>query len=153
MPGSQKVGAGARTRARELMVQALYQKQIAGHSTAELVAQYREDPAYDRVDQAFFDEAFPVISNEQDVLEQKIDGIIDRPLEQLDPIELSILLIGVYELESRIDVPYKVVINEGVNLARRFGAADSHKYVNACLDAAAQSLREIEVAADSRPGG
>ena len=153
MPGSQKVGAGARTRARELMVQALYQKQIAGHSTAELVAQYREDPAYDRVDQAFFDEAFPVISNGQDELEQKIDGIIDRPLEQLDPIELSILLIGVYELESRIDVPYKVVINEGVNLARRFGAADSHKYVNACLDAAAQSLREIEVAADSRPGG
>ena len=135
------------------MVQALYQKQIAGHSTAELVAQYRDDPAYDRVDQAFFDEAFPVISNGQDELEQKIDGIIDRPLEQLDPIELSILLIGVYELESRIDVPYKVVINEGVNLARRFGAADSHKYVNACLDAAAQSLREIEVAADSRPGG
>ena len=131
------------------MVQALYQKQIAGHSTAELVAQYRDDPAYDRVDQAFFDEAFPVISNGQDELEQKIDGIIDRPLEQLDPIELSILLIGVHELEARIDIPYKVVINEGVNLARRFGSIDGHKYINACLDAAAQSLREIEVQAST----
>ena len=75
---------------------------------------------------------------------ETIDELIDRPLEQLDPIELAVLLIGVYELESRIDVPYKVVINEGVNLAKRFGATDSHKYINACLDTASQSLRSIE---------
>ena len=142
-------GAGARTRARELMLQALYQKQIAAHSTAELVAQYKEDTAYQRVDQEFFDEMFPAISNSQDKLEKKIDGLIDRPLEQLDPIELSILLIGVHELEARIDIPYKVVINEGVNLAKRFGATDGHKYINACLDVAAQSLREIEVRANT----
>jgi N utilization substance protein B len=141
--------AGARTRARELMVQALYQKQIAGHSTAELVAQFREDGAYARVDQAFFDELFPEISNAQPELEEKIGALIDRPLEQLDPIELSILLIGVHELETRIDIPYKVVINEGVNLAKRFGAADSHKYINACLDVAAQTLRAIEVQANA----
>ena len=142
-------GAGARTRARELMVQALYQKQIAGHSTAELVAQYHEDPAYERVDQVFFDELFPAISNAQAALEKTIESLIDRPLEQLDPIELSILLIGVQELETRIDIPYKVVINEGVNLARRFGAIDSHKYINACLDVAAQSLRQVEVQANA----
>jgi N utilization substance protein B len=142
-------GAGARTRARELMVQALYQKQIAGHSTAELVAQFHEDPAYERVDKAFFDELFPAISNSQEALEQKIGALIDRPLEQLDPIELSILLIGVQELETRIDIPYKVVINEGVNLARRFGAADSHKYINACLDVAARDLRQVEVQANA----
>jgi N utilization substance protein B len=142
-------GAGARTRARELMVQALYQKQIAGHSTAELVAQYHEDTAFKRVDQAFFDELFPAISNGQEALEEKIQGLIDRPLEQLDPIELAILLIGVQELETRIDVPYKVVINEGVNLARRFGATESHKYINACLDEAARQLREIEVQANA----
>lgn len=142
-------GAGARTRARELMVQALYQKQIAGHTTAELVAQYHEDTAFERVDQAFFDELFPAISNGQEALEEKIGDLIDRPLEQLDPIELAILLIGVQELETRIDIPYKVVINEGVNLARRFGATDSHKYINACLDAAAQRLREIEVQANA----
>ncbi len=142
-------GAGARTRARELMVQALYQKQIAGHSTAELVTQFRDDPSYERIDQEFFDELFPAISNGQSGLESKIDDLIDRPLDQLDPIELSILLIGVHELEHRIDIPYKVVINEGVNLARRFGALDGHKYINACLDVAAQSLRQIEVQANA----
>jgi len=147
MSKSSKAGAGARTRARELMVQALYQKQIAGHSTGELVAQYREDSAYGRVDQAFFDELFPAISDAQLDIEKKIDTLIDRPLEQLDPIELSILLIGVHELETRIDIPYKVVINEGVNLAKRFGSTDGHKYINACLDVAAKTLREVEVKA------
>ena len=149
MGKSASTGAGARTRARELMVQALYQKQIAGHSTAELVAQFRDDAAYQRVDQAFFDELLPAISDAQEELETTIDGLIDRPLEQLDPIELSILLIGVHELKSRIDIPYKVVINEGVNLARRFGAVESHKYINACLDVAAQTLRAVEVQANA----
>jgi len=147
MGKSSSTGAGARTRARELMVQALYQKQIAGHTTSELVAQFREDTAYARVDQAFFEELFPEISNGQADLEKKIDNLIDRPLAQLDPIELSILLIGVHELEARVDIPYKVVINESVNLAKRFGALDGHKYINACLDVAAQSMRETEVQA------
>ena len=141
---SQGTSSGARTRARELLVQALYQKQIAGHECSELLAQFHEQTAYERVDQAFFDEALPHICKSQAELEQTIDGLIDRPLKQLDPIELSVLLIGVYELESRIDVPYKVVINEGVNLAKRFGAIDGHKYINACLDVAAQSLRTVE---------
>jgi N utilization substance protein B len=141
---NQATSSGARTRARELLVQALYQKQIAGHDCAELLAQFHEQTAYARVDQEFFDEALPAICKTQAELEKKIDVLIDRPLEQLDPIELSVLLIGVYELESRVDVPFKVVINEGVNLARRFGAVDGHKYINACLDAAAQSLRQAE---------
>ncbi len=89
----------------------------------------------------------PVICESQAELENTIDGLIDRPLEQLDPIELSVLLIGVWELGSRIDVPYRVVINEGVNLAKRFGATDGHKYINACLDVAAQSLRSTEIGA------
>ena len=138
-------GAGARTRARELMVQALYQKQIAGHSTSELVAQFHEQAAYERVDKSYFDEQFPAISNSQDELEKKIDSLIDRPLEQLDPVELAILLIGVFELESRIDIPFRVVINECVNLAKRFGSIEGHKYINACLDVAAKSFREIEI--------
>jgi len=139
--------AGARTRARELMVQALYQKQIAGHSTAELLSQFHEQVAYDRVDQAFFDEQFPAISDGQEDLEKKIDAFIDRPLEQLDPVEMAILLIGVYELGSRIDIPYRVVINECVNLTKRFGSIEGHKYINACLDVAAKSFREIETQA------
>ena len=147
MSKARSKGAGARTRARELMVQALYQKQIAGHSTSELVSQFHEQAAYGRVDQVFFDEQFPEISNSQEDLEKKIDELIDRPLEQLDPVELAILLIGVYELESRLDIPYRVVINECVNLAKRFGSIEGHKYINACLDLAARSLREIEIQA------
>lgn len=143
---SQK-GAGARTRARELMVQALYQKQLAGHSTSDLISQFHEQVAYERVDQPFFDEQFPAISNSQENLEIKIDELIDRPLDQLDPVELAILLIGVYELESRADIPYRVVINECVNLAKRFGSIEGHKYINACLDTAAKSFREIEIQA------
>ena len=138
---------GARTRARELLVQALYQKQLAGHVCTELLEQFHAQAAYERVDKEFFDEALPAICETQADLETKIAELIDRPLEQLDPVELSVLLIGVYELEARIDVPYRVVINEGVNLAKRFGALDGHKYINACLDLAAQTLRRAEVQA------
>ena len=143
------MSTGARTRARELLLQALYQKQIAGHDRRELLSQFREQTAYQRVDQEFFEELLGAICDAQDALEETVGGIIDRPLEQLDPVELGILLIGVYELQSRIDIPYRVVINEGVNLAKRFGATDGHKYINACLDVAAQSLREVEVKAES----
>lgn len=138
---------GARTRARELLLQALYQKQIAGHDSAELLLQFREQTAYKRVDQEFFDAALAEICASQSELEQAIEPLIDRPLEQLDPVELGVLLIGVYELQTRVDVPYRVVINEGVNLAKRFGALDGHKYINACLDLAAQSMRSDEVQA------
>lgn len=148
MSGS--TSTGARTRARELLLQALYQKQIAGHDRRELLRQFRDQVAYERVDQPYFDELLAAICDSQEALEQTIVGLIDRPLEQLDPVELGILLIGIYELQSRIDIPYRVVINESVNLARRFGAIDGHKYINACLDAAAQSLREIEVKAERR---
>ncbi len=127
------------------MVQALYQKQIAGHECGEIIAQFHEQAAYQRVDQEFFDDAFKEICQTQSDLEGTISGLIDRPLQQLDPVEFGILLIGVFELQNRIDIPYRVVINEGVNLAKRFGATDGHKYINACLDKAAQSLREVEI--------
>jgi N utilization substance protein B len=127
-----------------MLVQALYQKQLAGHGASELLEQFHAQAAYQRVDQAFFDEALPAILAAEQELLQTIDRVIDRPFAQLDPCEVAILLIGVYELQSRIDVPYRVVINEGVNLAKRFGALDGHKYINACLDRAAQSLREVE---------
>lgn len=135
---------GARTRARELLLQALYQEQIAGHDCAELLGQFREQTPYQRVDRTFFDESLQAILDREAELEAQIATTIDRPLEQLDPVERAILLIGVYELGERSDVPFRVVINEGVNLAKRFGAAESHKYINACLDRAAQTLRTTE---------
>ena len=149
MSNASSKGTGSRTRARELMLQALYQRQLAGHSSAELIAQFHEQAAYERVDQQYFDEQLPAICKAQDELQKTIDGFIDRPLDQLDPVELAILLIGTYELGSRIDIPFKVVINECVNLAKRFGSVDGHKYINACLDVAAQSLRATEVQANA----
>jgi N utilization substance protein B len=138
---------GARTRARELLLQALYQQQLAGHDSAELLRQFREQTAYKRVDQSFFDAALVAICDSRADLEQVVGPLLDRPLQQLDPVEMAILLIGVFELQSRPNVPFRVVINEGVNLARRFGATDGHKYINACLDLAAQSLRGDEMQA------
>ncbi len=132
---------GARSRARELIVQSLYQMQIAGHGEAELLSQFRERPDYKRVDQEYFDEVLTAICRNTEKIEKRIDKFADRPLSQLDPVERGILLLGFYELQEKLDVPFKVVINESVNIAKRFGAIDGHKYINALLDRAAQELR------------
>lgn len=132
---------GARSRARELIVQSLYQMQIAGHSESELLRQFRDRPDYERVDQKYFDEVLSAICRNTRKLEESIEKLADRPLSQLDPVERGILLLGFYELQEKPDVPFKVVINESVNLARRFGAVDGHKYVNALLDRAVKELR------------
>jgi len=132
---------GARSRARDLIVQSLYQMQIAGHDVAELLRQFHDRPDYQRVDQSYFDEALQTICESRVSLEEDIDELADRPLSQLDPVERAILLLGLYELRSQPSVPYKVVINESVNLAKRFGAVDGHKYINALLDKAVRKLR------------
>ena len=132
---------GARSRARELIVQSLYQMQIAGHDLAELRSQFHGRPDYQRVDQAYFDEVLGAVCQARDALVTRIGEFADRPVDQLDPVEKGILMLGFYELESRPDVPYKVIINESVNLAKRFGAVDGHKFINALLDRAAASLR------------
>jgi N utilization substance protein B len=138
---SKSVSSGARSRTRELIVQALYQMQIAGHSVAELEEQFRERPDYQRVDKAYFDELLSGILEHTAALEDSIDEFTDRPIAQLDPVEKGILLLGFYELSSQQDVPFKVVINESVNLAKRFGAVDGHKYINAVLDRAVKKFR------------
>ena len=132
---------GARSRARELIVQTLYQKQITGHDVVELLRQFHDRPDYKRVDKKYYDEALKEICENRESIEEIIDELADRPIAQLDPVERGILLLGFYELQSKPDVPYKVVINESVNLAKRFGAVDGHKYINALLDRAAEKLR------------
>lgn len=131
----------ARSRARELALQALYQAQIARHDTAELLRQFHERPDYEHVDQEYFDAVLTAVSGRTAQLTQSLSEYADRPVEQLDPVELAILMIGYYELENRSDVPYKAIINEAVTLAKRFGAEDGHKYINAVLDRAAGALR------------
>jgi len=131
----------ARSRARDLVVQSLYQMQIAGINEAELLSQVRERREFERVDQRYFLDAIRTIVAEKSSLEVDIDELADRPVSQLDPIERSILLLGFYELNSRQELPFKVVINESVNLAKRFGAVDGHKYINALLDRAVKKYR------------
>ena len=134
----------ARTRARELLVQAFYQMQITGHDLRELRRQFRERPEYLKVDQAYFDEVLSSVCADLPALEEAIGEFADRPVQQLDPVEKAILFIGYHELRDVIDVPYKVVINEAVNLARRYGAEDGHKFINALLDRASEQLRPVE---------
>ncbi len=140
---SKSASAGKRSRARLLLVQALYQMQVADHDKAELLAQFHDRPEYQRVDQEYFDAGLAAICDGREAIETSMGDFTDRPVGQLDPVERAILLLGFYELESRLDVPYKAVINEAVNLARRLGALDGHKYVNAILDKAGRALRDV----------
>ncbi len=133
--------AGARSRARDLIVQTLYQMQIAGHDEKELLRQFHERQDYLRVDQSYYDEMLPAILQNTVAIEESIQEIADRPLAHLDPVERAILLLGFHEIKSRPDIPYRVVINESVNLAKRFGALDGHKYINALLDRAVKTFR------------
>lgn len=141
---SKAASAGARSRARELLVQALYQMQLTGHGADELAAQFHERPEYSRVDRDYFDRQLAAICGARKSLEAIIGSLADRPVSQLDPVELGILLIGIHELESQADIPFRVVINEAINLAKRFGAVDGHKYVNAVLDRAVTRFRAAE---------
>ena len=142
--------AGARSRARELILQALYQKLLTGHDSVELVRQFRDRDGYQFADKEYFDEILPAICDGQAELEKEIAELTDRPLSQLDPVEMSILLLGFFELAQRQDVPYRVVINESINLAKRFGAVDGYKYINAMLDKAADKLRPAEASESAR---
>lgn len=139
-----KAASGARGRARELLVQALYQMQLTGHDLPELRSQFGHRPEYQRVDKAYFDNALAAICNDSEAIDSALDELADRPVAHLDPVEKAILLLGYHELQSVVDVPYRVVINEAVNLAKRFGAEDGHKYINALLDRASEKLRRAE---------
>jgi len=137
----------ARSLSRKLAMQALYQWQLTGQTAAELRNQYAEDEGFGDADAEYFRDLVNGITADAAALDTTLGGLVDRPVAQLDPVERAVLLIGLYELGQRLDVPYRVVINEGVELAKRFGATEGHKFVNAVLDRAARSLRATEQAA------
>lgn len=148
-PAPARTASRARSVARRLAVQALYEWQLNAQPWQELHEQYLAREDKQRADADYFRELMERICNVHAELDAELATLIDRPLRDLDPIEHAILLIGAYELRTRPDVPYRVVINEGVELARRFGATDGHKFVNAVLDRAAARLRGAERAAGS----
>jgi N utilization substance protein B len=130
-----------RRGARRLLVQALYQYQVGGHSRGEIERQFRALPEFGQVDGAYFNTLLAETLGHASELDAMIAEAADRPPAQLDPVEHGILWAGLAELRSQLDVPTRVVINEAIELARAFGAQDSHRYVNAILDHAAGRLR------------
>jgi N utilization substance protein B len=137
-------GTRARSVARKLAMQALYQWQLTGQSAADINLQFLGGEDADGADREYFTELLKGCVTEEAKINECMRPFVDRPLEQLDPVERAILMIGLFELLNRVDVPYRVVINEGVDLCKRFGATDAHKYVNAVLDRAAQEVRATE---------
>ena len=139
-----KIPISHRKRARDLLVQALYQWKLAGNDPIQIEAEFRADNGK-KTDWEFFHQALSYISAHAVELNELYAPHLDRPIEQLDPIETGILQLGMFELSQRIDVPYKVVINECVELAKKYGATESHKYINGVLDKAARALRKAEL--------
>jgi transcription antitermination protein NusB len=137
------VAVAQRKRARDLLVQALYQWQIGGADAVQVEAEFRADNGR-KTDWEFFHDALTYIANNTTTLDGLYVPYLDRDVKQLDPIEFGLLRLGIYELSQRIDVPYRVVINEYVDLAKKYGATDSHKFVNGVLDKAARKLRALE---------
>ena len=137
-------GSRARTLARKLAMQALYQWQLTQQTAVEIKQQYLESEDSAGVDEDYFVELLTQVIARHAEITGALTPFIDRPIEQLDPVEAGILMIGIHELQQRPDVPYRVVINEGVDLCKRFGATDAHKYINAVLDRAAREIRAAE---------
>ena len=141
--------AAQRRKARHYGMQALYQWHMAGASLGDIEAEFRGDYDFSQVDLDYFQALLHGVPACVDELESALAPMLDRKLDDLDPIERTLLRMGMYELTQRIDVPYKVVINEEVALAKKFGATDSYKYINGVLDKAARQLRKVEIDAAS----
>ena len=142
--------ARARSLSRRLALQALYQWQLTGHSFPELRNQYTADEGYPEVDPDYFKALLQGAIEGAEAIDALLAQWLDRPVGQLDPVEHAVLMIGVEELRAHVEVPYRVVLNEGVELAKKFGATDGHKFINAVLDRAARELRAAEQQAASR---
>lgn len=149
-PSTQNKGfdPAARRKARHYGLQALYQWQMTKYPVSEIELQFLTDYDFTRVDVEYFHDIIHHVPANLEELQTAFIPHLDRELDELDPIELSLLRLGSYELVKRIDIPYKVVINECVSLAKKFGATDGHKYINGVLDKLAQEVRAVEVNAD-----
>ena len=135
-----------RSWARRYAMQALYQWQMTGQQLGIIDAQFLDDDELiSRADVSYFQELLHQVLARTDDLNTTIIPYLDRPLEQVDPVERAILWIGAYELCHRDDIPYRVVINEAVELAKKFGAEQAHRFVNGVLDKAAHGARSSEI--------
>ena len=147
-PASKKASQkSTRRRSRELALQGLYEWLLSGERAAVIDGHVREREGFDRCDSTHFEMLLHGCIDEAAAIDQALARHVDRQTSQLSPVEHGVLMIGAYELMHCLDIPYRVVINEAVELAKVFGGTDGHKYVNGVIDKAAADLRPAEVEA------
>lgn len=140
----------ARHNAREYAVQAMYQWQLSGAPVSDIEAQFLSEHITEEIDLEYFQELIRHIPNEIEELNKHMHPFLKRSLKDLDPVELAILHIGIYELSKRPDIPYRVIINEALELTKKFGSIEGYKFVNGVLDQVARQLRVHEIAAGKK---
>ena len=136
--------AAQRRKARHFGLQALYQWTLSDASLVDIDAEFRVDNDFRHTDGEYFQALLRGVMEDVESLEALFSPLLDRALDDLDPIERNLLRMGTFELKERIDVPYKVVINEAVSPAKKFGATESHRYINGIIDKVASELRTVE---------
>jgi len=144
---ARKPGNQGRIRARRCAVQALYQWQVGGHEPQDIVREFVDERELDSVDKEYFGTLVREVAQQFETLKRDLEVCIDREWTKLDPVERSVLLIGAYEMRNCLEMPFRVVINEGVELCKMFGTVEGYRYVNGVLDRLAQAQRAVEVAA------
>ena len=137
----------SRRRAREFALQALYQWLVNESAAETLLAQLKEQKDFPKADQALAEALLRGVVGDADALRQLITPYLDRRMKELSPVEHALLLLSAFELRDHAQTPYKVIINEAIELAKSFGGTDGHKYVNGVLDKLAAELRPAEVGA------
>ena len=145
-----KKGRGSRQVSRELVLRALYERLAAGTDLAGLIVFAEEADEYAEANTGFFRELLEGVLNQATALDAALEPHLDRPVRELSPVEHAAQLIGAYELSHSLNVPYKVCINEAVNLAKTYGGTDGHKFVNGVLDQLARVTRQVELEAAGR---
>ena len=135
---------GKRRKSREAALKGLYQWKLSGEDAATIASQFGEDEDFQKLDRDYFSRLLKGAISEAPKLQELLQPHLDRPFSELSPVESSILLIGAFELEHQVDIPYRVVINEAVELAKLYGGTDGHRYVNGVLDKLASRLRSSE---------
>jgi len=133
-----------RRKSRELVMKSIYRGIINQFDINQIKKDIKDDPDYSKADEVFYNHLFDGVIQNINELNNEISGYIDRPIEKLSPIEHSILCISVYELIYDSAIPYKVAINEGVELAKTFGGVEGYKYINGVLDKVAEKRRPLE---------
>jgi N utilization substance protein B len=142
-----------RHRAREFVLQGLYEAQLSGNSAESIRTRLAAEPGFAKVDDTYFEALWAGVNAEYDALVLLLTPCLDRRAAQLSPIERATLVIGAWELQHRLEIPYRVVINEAIEIAKSYGGTDGHKFVNGVLDKLAPMLRASEIDALRRGTG